>query len=101
MDAVVVSLPDSDYLYVVIARHDIVMGYKLCGPGNAIPIGRFIQQGEKITNVPTHPTYRFPFEPNSTSFVRSSCISSTHPLWTLINISTAAINMIYIISLIY
>ncbi len=54
MDAVVVSLPDSDYLYVVVARHDIVMGYKLCGPGNAIPIGRFIQQGEKTTNLPNN-----------------------------------------------
>ena len=45
LDVEVVSLPDNDYLYVVVARHDIIAGYKLVGPGNAIPIGRFVQQG--------------------------------------------------------
>ena len=48
LDAVVVSLSDSDYLYVVAARHDIIVGFKLMGAGNAILIGRFVQQGENI-----------------------------------------------------
>ncbi len=48
-DATVVSLPDSDYLYVVTGAYDIIVGYKLNGPGNAVLIGRFIQQGGNTT----------------------------------------------------
>ena len=52
LDTMVVSLPDSDYLYVIAARHDIIMGYKLVEPGKATPIGRFVQQNGYAKSLP-------------------------------------------------
>ena len=52
LDTIVVSLPDSDYLYVIAARYDIIMGYKLLGPGKATPIGRFVQQNGYAKSLP-------------------------------------------------